>query len=346
MIIVSLDVHSESSQLVAMNQDGEIFIEMKVATKTDELRRVIEGIKGRKRVVFEEGPMSGMIHDALVDIVDEIISCDATQNALIASSEKKSDESDARWLARLAKLHMINPVYIPREPYRTLRSILVHDYNLMKKVTGIKNQIKAMCRRNKISYQGTSVYAGKNRPDLLKQLPNPTLRWQMEGLYREYDMLRVERVGAHRVMGRLCSDMPHVELLKTIPGIGNLIARTLVGWIVDPSRFPTRSKLGAYAGLGLGQGFTNWQALAPARASKRGQRMLKRVLFLAANAAIKGDNALARRYKARIQAGWDHRKAMRDIARKILFIAVGMMEHGGEYKNNLVNTKFDGSDDR
>ena len=41
MKIVSLDVHSEASQLVAMSEEGEIILEMKVATDMALLRRVI-----------------------------------------------------------------------------------------------------------------------------------------------------------------------------------------------------------------------------------------------------------------------------------------------------------------
>jgi transposase len=336
MTIVSLDVHTDASQLVAMSEDGRILLEMKVATKAEELRRIVKGIAGYKQVVFEEGPMSGMIYDALVDVADEIISCDPAHNAMIARSEKKTDESDARWLAKLAMLNALNNVYIPPEPYRTLRSLLMHDYQMMKKITGTKNRIKAMCRRNGIPARGVSVYRSANRPNVLAQLPNPFLRWQMSSLYRVYDMLRTERVGVHRLMRRICREMPEVQYLTSIPGVGHLIARTLVGWIVHPDRFATRSKLNSYAGLGLGQGWTNWQPIGAARASKRGQRVLKRVLFIAANAAIKGDNALARRYRARIEVGWDSKKANRDIARKILHVSVGIIKHGVEYDDSLV----------
>jgi transposase len=182
-----------------------------------------------------------------------------------------------------------------------------------------------------------SVYREANREDVQKRLPNAALRWQMESLYRELDMLSTERRGAHRMLGDVCRDIPEVELLASIPGVGLLIARTLVAWIVTPSRFLSDAALNSYAGLGLGQGVTNWQPIGHARASKRGQRKLKRVLFIAACAAIKGKNGFARRYEARIQAGWKHRNAIRDIAKKILITAVGMWEKGCVYNDDLVS---------
>ncbi|MCD6216226.1 hypothetical protein J7L05_00015 [bacterium] len=100
-----------------------------------------------------------------------------------------------------------------------------------------------MCRRNVIPARGVSVYRSVNRPNVLAQLPNPFLHWQMSILYREYDMLRTERVAVHRLMRRICHDMPEVQCLTSIPGIGCLIAHILVGWIVHPDRFASRSKL-------------------------------------------------------------------------------------------------------
>ena len=42
----------------------------------------------------------------------------------------------------------------------------------------------------------------------------------------------------------------------------------------------------------------------------------KRVVFIAARAAVKGKNALAERYQARLDAGWEKKKAIRDARRR------------------------------
>jgi len=128
-----------------------------------------------------------------------------------------------------------------------------------------------------------------------------------------------------------------VERLCTIPGVGPVIARTLVGWIAEPTRFKSRSALYSYAGLGLGQGWTNWQPVGRARASRRGNRCVKRALFLAARSASRGHSALARRYQARREEGWEDRKAIRDLARVILKIAVLLWRKGATYDDAAVS---------
>jgi transposase len=240
-------------------------------------------------------------------------------------------------LALLARVNALRPVFVPPEPYRTLRSLIVHDRNLQKGVTRAKNRIKALCRRVGIPYRGKGVYSARHRPNVLAQIPEAGLRWQMNSLYRELDLLRRERAGLRRAVKGVVRKLRVIERLDHAPGVGPITARTVVAWVVDPDRFRDRKALSSYAGLGLGQGWTNWRPTGPARASKRGQRELKRVLFLAANAAVKGHNALARRYQARRDAGWEHSKAIRDTARTLLFALMKIWKTGKEYDDEHVN---------
>src|SRR5210317_2151081 len=93
--LLLLDVHSDHCALVACDEFGEVLLQMQVPTTREDLRKVVEGIPGPKRVVFENGPMSALVNDALKDSVDEMVSSDPTRNALIARSEDSCDEMDA-----------------------------------------------------------------------------------------------------------------------------------------------------------------------------------------------------------------------------------------------------------
>jgi len=337
MKTVALDVHSETSQMTVVSPAGEILLEMKLLTRPEDLRRVIAGIDGPKRVVFEEGPMSGMIKDALAGAAEEIVSCDPTQNALIARAEDKNDERDALRLAVLSQAKAIHPVYVPPEPYRTLRSLVRYDHALARSIAGAKNRIKALCRRLGIRCRGIRVYSEAGRKEALGQITDAGLRWQAKSIYRQLKVLRTERLRARKVLIRQSGKFPEIERLKSIPGVGPVVARTIVAWVVDPLRFKSRNALSSYGGLGLGQGWTNWQPIGRARASKKGQRELKRVLFIAARGALLGENSLTRRYQARTRSGWEDRKAIRDLARCILMTARAVWITGKEYDDAMVS---------
>ncbi|MHC4253433.1 MAG: hypothetical protein ACYS9X_30315, partial [Planctomycetota bacterium] len=52
MRTVALKVHADVSQLALVTKDGEVLLEMQVATRAEDLRRIAGGIPGPKRVVF------------------------------------------------------------------------------------------------------------------------------------------------------------------------------------------------------------------------------------------------------------------------------------------------------
>lgn len=337
MVIIGLDVHGTLSHLTAVNEEtGEVIIEMQVESTAESLRRVVSGIKGEKKVIFEEGPLSGLIKDALRDLA-QVVSCDPTRNALIARAEDANDERDARRLVTLEMAGALNEVYVPEEPYRTLRSLTNHEYNLVGAVTGYQSRIKAFCRRNGIRYKGKGIYSKNGREQVLDAITNKALLFQAESLYRQFDHVREERVKTRKAVKTLSREIPVIKRIKTIHGLKDGTAPVLVAWIADPFRFKSRKALQSYAGLGIGQGYTNWKPVGRSYASKRGQKRLKRILFIAAWAAVKRKNSmLKKRYEAHLAMGWDYHAAIRDIAKLILHIACSLWKKGTVYKDELV----------
>ena len=338
MKTVALDVHTEWSQMAVISPEGEVLVEIQVPTKPEELRRAVAGILGPKKVVLENGPLSALIHDALEGAADQIVSCDPTKNALVSRSDSSNDKLDARRLGTLSLVSATHEIYVPPEPYRTLRALVHYDYTLSQAVTRAKNQLKATLRRHGIACRGTGVYRKEGRKGVLSMLPNAHARWLVQSLYRQLDRLRLERVRASRVTAKQAAKVPAIKTLRTVPGLGPRTAPIVAAWIADPTRFKSTSALSLYAGLGLKNDWTAGRQVKRARASKRGNRELKRALFLSARGALTGTNAMKRRYDARIAAGWEDRKAIRDVARTILFVACAVWRSGQDYDDARVGT--------
>jgi transposase len=335
MKTVALDVHRKRTQMTVALETGKIVREQIVETKAEVLRREIANIPGPKRVVLENGGWAGWIFDALKDVAEEVLVCDPTRNALIAQAENSDDRRDAQRLAMLSHANLLHAVFIPPEPFRTLRSMVNHESRLTELLIGAKLRLKSFCRRHEVEYQGVTIYRRSDRTDVLNRFPQDA-RFQLSSLFRLLDGMRQERLAVRRELRRLSARIPAIGLMESVPGIGSVVARLLAAWIVDPWRFKSRNGLSAYGGLGLKRDTSNWE-MRRGYASRRGQREIKRVLFLAARAAIRGDNAFARRYQARRAAGWDDRKAIRDIARKLLFTACQVWKTKQEYDDGRIN---------
>lgn len=309
-----------------------------IGTNAEALRRATVAIASPKRVVFENGPLAAMVIDALQDEVEEIVACDPTRNALIACAEDSNDERDARRLAVLARANALTAVYVPSPFYRSLRSLTRLQLSNARRRAQIMTQVRALCLRQGVAFPGQQVFAKCRREDVLTRFADPTSQFQAASLLRLFDAVHAECVAVKSKLRRMTRSLPIVARLMTVTGIGELTVYNLVAWIIHPSRFKGFKALAAYAGLSIGQNHSNWRPTQRARASKRGQRMLKRVLFLAARATLRGkDNAFARRYRARIEAGWEDRKAICDVARTMLQVANCVWITGEDYDDARVS---------
>lgn len=337
MVTIALDVHTKKTQLCVSNQQGVILLEKVVQTDPAVLRREVAAIGGPKRVVFEHGPLAGLITDALEGLVEELVACDPTRNALIAKAEDSNDERDARRLGLLARTGSLQHVYVPAEPFRTIRSLSCYESQLTRQLIQGMQRIKALYRRYGVQYAGRALYSKDSRGIYVDRLPTAATKFQVESHYRLYDTIRQERVALRRELRRILKPMPVFARLQSVPGVGAVVASTLIAWIVDPGRFRSRSALCAYAGLGLRQNVTSWAPTMRARASLRGQREVKRCLFLAARAAVmRTQSAFASRYQARRSNGWEDRKAIRDVARCLLFSIAHIWRTGEAYTDGRI----------
>ena len=104
--------------------------------------------------------------------------------------------------------------------------------------------------------------------------------------------------------------------LTDIPGVGPVIAATVLGYVGDVHRFPTRDHFAAYNGtapIDVSSGNKNVQRL-----SRRGNRQLNHAIHMAALSQIRYPDTVGRAYYDRKNAeGMKHKSALRALKRKI-----------------------------
>ena len=108
------------------------------------------------------------------------------------------------------------------------------------------------------------------------------------------------------------------QYLTTIPGIGVVLAATILGEIGDVHRFPELEKLVAYAGIDPSVHQSGQFDAAEAHMSKRGSPYLRRALWLAANVARQHDPDLKAYYLKKKQEGKHHNTVLGALCRKLL----------------------------
>lgn len=132
---------------------------------------------------------------------------------------------------------------------RHLRELLRYRASLVKIQTRVKNKIHSMLAKLNIPNPYTDLF-GKGGMSYLAGLElAPAYRTALDGYLSVLLGLREQIVEAERHLKAAEERFPEVELLMTVPGIGRLLALTILAEIGEIDRFDSPHKLASYAGL-------------------------------------------------------------------------------------------------
>jgi transposase len=197
---------------------------------------------------------------------------------------RKSDASDAAWLAQLLECGLLRGSFVPPREIARLRDLTRYRTTVVKerarevqrlqklledagiKLDSVATDVQGLACRRMIE----ALIAGERDPDVLADMaltrmrPKiPLLREALVGRFEEHHALMARMHLDHidelsRIEARLDEqvnrliapfDEPATRLLS-IPGVGKRIAEVIVAEIgVDMSRFPSAAHLASWAGL-------------------------------------------------------------------------------------------------
>lgn len=120
------------------------------------------------------------------------------------------------------------------------------------------------------------------------------------------------------------------QSLTTIPGIGPVLASTILAEIGHVQRFPSSDRLVAFCGLALSESQSG-QLLPRRFLSRRGSTHLRAAFFQAAVIAVEYDSHLKAYYQRQLQRGLSKRRALLSVARKLVRICYALLKSGQPY---------------
>lgn len=279
-----------------------------------EERAAIHGVEfDRIRVVMES--TGAYSHELAYWIVDQCPSLmpaiiNARRMALFAASlspRHKTDRSDARIIARFGTNHRPSPFDLPDESRQRLISLVRHRENLIVERTSAKNRLKA-------------------------PLVDPDVRASLERLIKFLNT-EIERAGKkitrhYKEDAALSRD---IALIKTIDGVGEVTAVTIVAELGDLRRFEKARQLSAFAGLAPRHTESGTSIKRGGRIVKMGSPRVRRVLLMAAWAAIRKEGGLQDYFNQLVAHGKGKLQAGVALMRKILVLMRAILISGQPY---------------
>jgi len=279
---------------------------------------------------------------------------------------RKTDVSDATWIADLLAHGLITASFVPETAIQEMRTLTRTRKQL------VRERSRHVLRLHKVletanvkigslvsDLLGTSgraiveaIAGGETDPARLIALTTGRLRASRESLQ---EAVRGRVTDHHRFMLRLHLDQvdavdkaietldeevgkaiepfrDSVEQLKSIPGVSNIVAHVLVGEVgTDMSRFPTAGHLISWAGLCP----RNDESAGKRRSTRlrKGDNWLKTTLVQAAWAAARKKGSYLQAQFLRLRSRRGPKKAVIAVAASILTAAYHMLKDGTFYED-------------
>lgn len=327
---IGIDAHCEYCDIAVVNEASKLVSHRSVGTSGQNLIQAVCSVKDTRIVVIEESTLAGWLQRTLVPYADHIAVVDPKRNALIARSEDKNDRNDAHRLALLFRSGHTHAIHHTLDAgFLELKEMVLHYHDTVNQVTRFKSKLKAVYRKHGLLRMSEEVYDPAGGLECIKRLPFPSSRHRARQVLSMITQAERMKRKAHDRIRRMSARFPAIEMFEEIPGVGLIVAATVVAIVETPHRFPTKEKLWKYATLAVAKPSSAGKAQGR-YASREGNRVLKKVLMLAAHNAAGGDHRFGRAFRRHRQKSLSN--AQRTVARMILSTMYGMWKTGECYR--------------
>jgi transposase len=277
---------------------------------------------------------------------------------------RKTDVKDAQWIAELLQHGLLRPSFIPPIEQRDLRDLTRYRTSFIRERVNLVNRIQKLLEGANIKLAAVAsdimgmsgramlnaIVSGETDPVVMAALAKgklcskrdqliaalegrvrPHQRFILAELLCQLDSLEETIVRFNQQIEEYSAPFDAViELLDTIPGVGQQTAEMLVSEIgVDMSRFPSAAHLAAWAGLAPG----NYESAGKHLSGKtrKGNQTLRSGLMQSAHVASRSRTYLAAQYR-RIAARRGKKRATMAVAHSILVIAYHVIQRREPYR--------------
>lgn len=229
-----IDLHKHTSYIATVNADGSVVKEANLKNHKALIAAYFASLPGTHKAVVESTPNWYWLSDLLCEKKIELQLAHAKYLKAITYAKVKTDKVDARTLAQLLRMdmvpqaHQISPTR--RGPRDTLRTRLM----LLKRRTMASNAIGLLCAK----FNVTDV----------ADLPQ-SYQLQAQCHQRQIELLSEQVQALEESLYPVLVPDPDIERLIQIPGIGKIVAFTILLEIDTIDRFASEKQFLSYCRL-------------------------------------------------------------------------------------------------
>lgn len=366
--VAGLDVHKKVvvAAIIVLKATGEWYQEIRTfSTMTADLLTLSDWLMGHgvTHVAMES---TGEYWKPIFNILEEgfeVILVNAQHLSKVPG--RKTDQSDAEWIAELMQCGLLKASFIPPVGQRELRELTRFRSTFVRERATLVNRIQKVLESANIKLASVAsdvmgvsgramleaIIRDQASPEEMASLAKGRLREKRESLVRALE----GRVKPHHrfVLTELLCQIDNLDeaiarfdaqietycrpfeeavaLLDTIPGVSRGVAEIIVSEIgIDMSRFPSAEHLAAWAGVAPGNNESGGKRRSGR--TRKGNKPLGAALNQAAHGAAHTRKTYLSAQYHRLAARRGKKKAIMAVAHSILVIAYHLIQRKEPYR--------------
>ena len=342
-VYVGLDVHSKLTQFVIQGADGRVIGSGVVPTTAEGLRllKSQHGIARRTPVALESGTMASYVARELQQLELEPIVVDAREVRVKAyRPRQKSDRRDAFEICDgLRRDQYRSIVFVPPAPVQRLRQTLSQRRHFVRLQTAEVNGVKHQLRASGLRHLSRSLQSESAWNKLFSRIEDVQLASRIESHHQVWRAAgaQVEVLDASLLeQSQLFQEDFH--RLQTVPGVGPIVALTVLAAYADVSRFPDAKHASSYGGL-VPSTHQSGDQDRHGRITKQGSAELRSMLCEAAHHARRKSNPLQPYFRS-LCARQGNKVAVVAVAHRLCRILFAMLRDKAEFDIRKLNVEI------
>ncbi|MGB8476796.1 MAG: IS110 family transposase [Candidatus Acidiferrum sp.] len=331
---VAIDLHSNNLLAAIVDAQGRRLKQARLFCELHEVEKFLQPYRAKIAAIALESTFNWYwLADGLQDLGYHVVLANPAALVQYDGLKHADDKSDAFFLAELLRLGILPAGYILERKLRAVRDLLRRRASLVAQRTALTLSLRNLQLRTKgYCPMPTSRLQHGERQEVVDLFAEPAEKMTAEIQKTHIDALgrSIARIEKH--VQQSARQLPHGTQLTSVPGIGKILAMTILLEVGDIARFPSAENFASYARM--------VKAARTSNGKKKGENNAKCGNRYLAWAFIEASHFI-RRYDERA-ARWHARKTARSnkiiatkalgckLAKTVWYILASGCEYDGE----------------
>jgi transposase len=338
MFYCGIDLSASTSHICLVDDSLSIRLQQKAPNDLTLISNLLQPFKPDLKIVVESTFNWYWLVDGLHTLGFDVCLAHTLGLSMITQAKVKTDRRDAFTLAKLLRAGLIPEAYIYPASTRPVRDLLRRRHRLVEMRAYEYGSLRQLLLRQGLLCSSRNQIKLADDDDLKRWFSHPLVVMSASHQLERIELLSGQIADLQQQILLLTCDNADYKRLLGIPGIGKILALTILYEVGQISRFPTARHFSSYCRLvpGVAQ---SGKVIRRGRSSKQGNRYLKSAFNQAALAAVRCYPAVKQCYQRHLQR---HRGsasklvAYNVVAHKLAQATYNVLRNGSHYREELI----------